>query len=1045
MSETAESVRILHVDDDPDFLDITAEFLQRENEQFTVDVATSAADGLDRLTENAYDCIVSDYEMPLCDGIKFLKAVRKDHPDLPFVLFTGKGSETIASEAISAGVSEYLQKGSGTDQYTVLANRIENLVSRREAEITVARYDQRERESERYRRELLDITADPDTTTDEKAHQLLELGRERLGAENGHLVKIDEDRNRHEVISVTGSEIVQKGVTDLSKTYCRRTIDSDSIFDVHDAPGAGWEDDPAYQQFELGCYIGRKLLVEGELFGTLCYVSSDPREEPFTNDEKTFFELLARWFTQLLERKRYRSQAETVFEHAQDGIFLVDVSPEQRFRIRRVNRAYEALTGHSTADIEGKSPTDIYGADIGTEIETQYRECVDREGPIEYEVALPVGPHDEPRQFHTKLAPVVEAGTVVELVGATRDVTQRKERQSKLEAERAFIEETLNSLEDVLYLINPDGSLRRWNDRLGAVTGYDDEEIETMAATDFFPPEEREGIADAIDEALGTGRAVVEADVLTTEGERITYEFTGTRLTDQRGDVLGVVGIGRDIAGHKERERELRQYQQILDAMLDPATVMDENGEYTVVNNAMAAVHEMQAEELIGEPSPFIRELREARSDDPYRELVDGEREEYRGEYTMEIPDADPIYFEYRLSRLTIDGRFCGIVAVGRDVTDRTRREDTLEALHERTRPFITTPDQDAVAEHAVETVASVLGQEINTVWLYDEDSETLEPAAWTDAAAELLGEMPSYTGEGSLTWDAFRSGEVLVIDEMSTVNGRHNPQTPIRSEIILPLGEYGVMNIGSTESDAFKNIDVSLARVFGDMVEAALIRTDREEELRDRRRELERQNERLEEFASIVSHDLRNPLNVAEARVQLALDERDSEHLDVAAKAIDRMVVLIDDILQLAREGERIDEMERIDLETLCADCWDAVETAEATLSVESNRPIRADRSRVRQLLENLFRNAVEHGGEDVQITVGALEEGFFVADDGPGIPPDERETVFESGYTTREDGTGFGLAIVAEIADAHDWDVAVTDSEDGGARFEITGVEAP
>lgn len=282
MSETTEPVRILHVDDEPDFLEITAEFLQRKNERFTVDVATSAADGLDRLTENAYDCIVSDYEMPGQDGIEFLKAVRKDHPDLPFVLFTAKGSETIASEAISAGVSEYLQKGSGTDQYTVLANRIENLVSRREAEITVARYDQRERESERYRRELLDITADPDTTTDEKAHQLLELGRERLGAENGHLVKIDEDRNRHEVISVTGSEIVQKGVTDLSKTYCRRTIDSDSIFDVHDAPGAGWEDDPAYQHFELGCYIGRKLLVESELFGTLCYVSSDPREEPFT-------------------------------------------------------------------------------------------------------------------------------------------------------------------------------------------------------------------------------------------------------------------------------------------------------------------------------------------------------------------------------------------------------------------------------------------------------------------------------------------------------------------------------------------------------------------------------------------------------------------------------------------------------------------------------------------------------------------------------------------------------------------------------------------
>lgn len=93
-------------------------------------------------------------------------------------------------------------------------------------------------------------------------------------------------------------------------------------------------------------------------------------------------------------------------------------------------------------------------------------------------------------------------------------------------------------------------------------------------------------------------------------------------------------------------------------------------------------------------------------------------------------------------------------------------------------------------------------------------------------------------------------------------------------------------------------------------------------------------------------------------------------------------------------------------------------------------------------QLLENLFRNAVEHGGPDVTVEVGALEDGFFVEDDGPGIPSDARDEVFDVGYSSADDGSGFGLSIVRRIATAHGWDISVTEGTDGGARFEITDV---
>jgi signal transduction histidine kinase len=88
---------------------------------------------------------------------------------------------------------------------------------------------------------------------------------------------------------------------------------------------------------------------------------------------------------------------------------------------------------------------------------------------------------------------------------------------------------------------------------------------------------------------------------------------------------------------------------------------------------------------------------------------------------------------------------------------------------------------------------------------------------------------------------------------------------------------------------------------------------------------------------------------------------------------------------------------------------------------------------------------DAVEQGRRDVRVTLGALPdgEGFYVADDGPGIPPEKRDWVFESGHSTNRAGTGFGLAIVQQIAEAHGWDITTTESAAGGARFEVRGVE--
>ncbi|MDS0298782.1 PAS domain-containing protein [Halogeometricum sp. S1BR25-6] len=248
----------------------------------------------------------------------------------------------------------------------------------------------------------------------------------------------------------------------------------------------------------------------------------------------------------------------------------------------------------------------------------------------------------------------------------------------------------------------------------------------------------------------------------------------------------------------------------------------------------------------------------------------------------------------------------------------------------------------------------------------------------------------------------------------------------------------------------------------------------------RRRERQLRQQNERLEEFANVVTHDLRNPLAVSTGFLDLERAGNDSSNLGRVAEALDRMNAIVDDVLRTARDGLVVEDPEPVSLAAVARAAWATVETDAATLRVETDRTVLADEEYLRRLFENLFRNSVEHGstssratpddsvehsstssrtqsGDTVEhgsadgprsgdvgavtVTVGALPGGFFVADDGPGVAEAVRGTLFDSGVSTAAGGTGFGLHIVRSLAGAHGWEVALADVG-AGARFEFRNV---
>jgi PAS domain S-box-containing protein len=241
---------------------------------------------------------------------------------------------------------------------------------------------------------------------------------------------------------------------------------------------------------------------------------------------------------------------------------------------------------------------------------------------------------------------------------------------------------------------------------------------------------------------------------------------------------------------------------------------------------------------------------------------------------------------------------------------------------------------------------------------------------------------------------------------------------------------------------------DIGRLLIFEDITQ----RVEREEEMR-------RKNEQLDQFASTIAHDLRNPLSAAKGFLNTGLDEDNEEMLKEAQKQHERMQEMIEDILDLSKAGNEVSNTDEMKLKETVKQGWKHAETDtnELELLFDNTVTLKGDKTRVLQIFENLFRNAQEHNTDPVTVTVGLINNekeqensatenrsGIFIADNGTGIDATKREKVFEHGHTTNKDGTGFGLSIIKDIIEAHGWSVKITSSESGGAQFNIKNINS-
>ncbi|KAB1186814.1 MULTISPECIES: PAS domain-containing protein [Haloferax] len=381
----AGTIRVLHVDDDPYFTELTAAYLERTNEHLSVVSATRAEDGLARLSETDVDCIVSDYDMPDQTGIEFLEAVRETHPELPFILFTGKGSEEIAADAISAGATEYIQKETGTSQYTVLANRITNSVAQDRAR------RRSERANHRRRQTLMRITdgfveMDADLTVTDVNEQTVEL----TGLSREKLVGMNYQR----LMAVDDSNASVEGYKEVIETGEPRIIEAKS-----DIKPTRW--------------------IEERIF-------------PAKTDESIYV-----YFTDVTERKRRERQLQTrtrqlqgILDSVQAALWMRDT--DHRFML--MNQNYRELFDiDSDLDVAGTPVDDLLGADIAELFKAHDKHALSVGEPVEVEETLETTYGT--RVYLARITPLFDDdGEPFATAGAAVDITRRKEREQTLTA-----------------------------------------------------------------------------------------------------------------------------------------------------------------------------------------------------------------------------------------------------------------------------------------------------------------------------------------------------------------------------------------------------------------------------------------------------------------------------------------------------------------------------------------------------------------------------------------------------------------------------------
>uniref|UniRef100_UPI00029A88B6 PAS domain S-box protein n=1 Tax=Halococcus hamelinensis TaxID=332168 RepID=UPI00029A88B6 len=667
-----DEISVLWVDDERSVADLGAAHLDRLLDGVDVTTETSASAALERFERapGAVDCIVSDYTMPGIDGLEFLATVRESHPELPFILFTGKGSEEAASEAISVGVTDYLQKGTGSEQYELLANRIEHAV-----------------EADRATDRAADLARINAVVAEVQRELVRQSTREGIEARVCECLAGSESYSQAWITTATddGGFAVRERAGDGAAAFDDRPTDDVTLEDGpigrairtgepqvyhegHDGAFESWRETVDCHGFDS--VVTLPLSYSEASYGVLGIYADRRAFEP---DERDALTELAGTIAQAIHAAETRGQLErrerALAESERKYRALLDTGPDAVLVVDAVtgevvetNAAATELLGRDRESLLGADYTAIYPPDEAE----RYREFFDEGSFVDGKRS--VGVHDGSplvvERADGEHVPVEAGASIVELddrrliQGVFRDVSERRARERELHEERAVIGSLFDATPDPIFAFDADGRMRRWNETFESVVGYSPEEIAGMNCLEFIPPADHALIREEIEAVVERGENVtVESAFVTKTGETIPHEFSGARIATEA--FQGVVGTGRDITDRKERERESERYRTATDAVDDAVYVLDGEGRFEFVNQGFTDLTGYEVADVLGES---VERIKDPETTEMFEELV-GEMlsagaEETTVEFEVRTADGEYVPCEDHLALRLVDGEF---------------------------------------------------------------------------------------------------------------------------------------------------------------------------------------------------------------------------------------------------------------------------------------------------------------------------------------------------------------------------------------------------
>ncbi|UPW00835.1 PAS domain S-box protein [Halorussus gelatinilyticus] len=609
------------------------------------------------------------------------------------------------------------------------------------------------------------------------------------------------------------------------------------------------------------------------------------------------------------------------------------------------------------------------------------------------------GPDGERRWLSVEAAPVASDGGDERVVTTYEDVTDLKERERELENE---LDEIFGRVTDAFYALDDEWRFTHANDRAEELIDYWGEGLVGRKFWDVFEWATDSKLGEEYREAMRT-QEPASFELYYPDPLEAWYEIRAYPSES------GLSVYFRDVTERKRRERELeeseRRYRSLAEYFPNGiVTLFGPDCEYTLAAGQAFDYIPVEPEDVENEHFREVWDEATADALEPaFEAALDGEKR------SVEVSYAGREWVVHTVPITDEGGDVFAGMTMAQDVTEQTERERYL---------------RETKSQLEAATEAGAVG---TWEWRIPEDEMVVGTSF-----ARTFGVKPEEAIEG-VSLDRFI--EAIHEDDRERVERQIAEAVESGEEYEAEYRVWDdddelrwVVARGHVECDDEGN-PVTFPGALTDVTER-----------KEREQRLERQNERLESFASMLAHELRNPVTIGQIYGRQLPDDEAPEAVEYVTEAFDRIEEMIDVMLVLTRGREAVGECKDVVLADVAREAWTEVESPETTLTVEVTAVIEADETYLRHLFRNLFENAVQHG-DATEVRVGETETGFYVADDGSGIPEDERAAVFEAGFTTAagEGGTGLGLAFVRELAEVYGWRCRATESESGGARFEF------